>query len=668
MGKPNYGTYGTYVKTDSTGTQEFRYIYNAGGTAMSSSMVIVSAPSATRQAHPRSDGTNAYTQSVDHCYIICDAPNNANIAGVAIQRIPSKECGWIQTDGYCDSVNLSAGDYSVDTVFDAGTSVGAGGATMYGGPRKVGLGRLAATWSPTHMTVSACPVFLETGFGAHWIGNISAGSEGASHYISGGLTVYGAFGVTGTLSADTLVAGSIISAYSTADLYVDDNVVIGGRTTLSSTDTDGDGLWVSAGVNVTRGVSAIDAILSENIMVTNNLSATGSISSEGLSANAWIDLGNAATAGALTVTGTGSVTGNLTADSVSATGSISSEGLSANAWLDVNGLFTVDNAGAVDADNLTLVTNLTADNISATGSISAYGLSASHWLDVGGDVTIGDHLIVNTISATGSISAEGLSANAWVNIGNAAAAGALTVTGTGVFTGNLTADTISATSTIYGDAISAAQLIKVGGTTTSWDVGIDESYGVVISGALGLSSEGIIATAAALSVGTDITVDNISATGSISAYGLSASHWADIATVVTMDKFGLSSGMYIKAEELIDGIKNLKIDNISATGSISSEGLSANTWIHAGNAAIAGRIMVEGSAAAADAAAAGTTFTDTQYAGVSGTVPAMPYPPFAHATVGVNGALNWWVAGSAQWVKIYIDQATWLVPAFCCSA
>ena len=65
-------------------------------------------------------------------------------------------------------------------------------------------------------------------------------------------------------------------------------------------------------------------------LIVKNISATGSISAEGLSANAWANIGNAATAGALTVTGTGNITGNLTADSISATSNLTVDNISAN--------------------------------------------------------------------------------------------------------------------------------------------------------------------------------------------------------------------------------------------------------------------------------------------------------------------------------------------------
>jgi hypothetical protein len=132
--------------------------------------------------------------------------------------------------------------------------------------------------------------------------------------------------------------------------------------------------WINVTGNINcNTLSAYDSIRTSAAIASYVLSAynTGSLSVD-----------NDAVVGDIVVT-----------DKLSATGSLSAFGVSANNWLDVNTYFTVDNAGAVGADSVALVTNLTADNISATGSISTEGLSANSWIATT-DLSASDQLVI----------------------------------------------------------------------------------------------------------------------------------------------------------------------------------------------------------------------------------------------------------------------------------
>jgi len=90
----NYGTYGTYVKTDNTGTMEYRYVYNADAVAMSNNCVVIYAPSAASQSYTRVDGTSEIVYSVDRVFLTTSI-EDTNVAGVVVQRIPAR-APWVR--------------------------------------------------------------------------------------------------------------------------------------------------------------------------------------------------------------------------------------------------------------------------------------------------------------------------------------------------------------------------------------------------------------------------------------------------------------------------------------------------------------------------------------------------------------------------------------------
>ena len=281
-------------------------------------------------------------------------------------------------------------------------------------------------------------------------GNISitvAGTSNVTVFANTGAYVTGVLSVTGNATAANISTAGLISATGN---------ISGGNITTAGT--------ISATGNITSGnISVSGNVATGGILTNNYYYANGSPvdfqQAAGANGEIQFNLGDdfAASANLLfdsansifTVTGTSSVTGNVSAGNVNTGGLVSATG-------------NVTGGNLVTAGNVTATGNVTGGNIATAGLITASGnVTGANFVTAGlitatGNVTGGNLVTAGNVTATGNV----LSGNA--SITNLMSAGQITTAGN-----VLAGQQVSAAGNITAGNVSTAGLITATGNVTA---------------------------------------------------------------------------------------------------------------------------------------------------------------------------------------------------------
>ena len=235
--------------------------------------------------------------------------------------------------------------------------------------------------------------------------------------------------------------------------------------------------------------------------------------------------------GNLAVSGTSSLTGNITAGNIDATGKTVTAGTITDGTLSVN-------SGSIgSAVNGTFSGTVQAQDLTATATITG----------VTGNIT--------TVNAT------------TVNSTSAALTGALTVGTTAGVTGNLTAGNIStATATITTGAITTVNATTLNGTNAALTGNITAGGTVGVTGNL---TAGNISTATATITTGDITTVNatdINASGTIDSTSTDASTTTATGAIITAGGIGIAGNINVGGAK--SQFTNTTVSTSSTTGAV----------------------------------------------------------------------------------------------------
>jgi hypothetical protein len=422
--------------------------------------------------------------------------------------------------------------------------------------------------------------------------------------VGGVLTVVGTSSFVGTISVGDLDAATIDT---TGDVNIGGNLTVTGTTTLNdtldvnaSTDFSGN-VVLSDSANFT--MKTIPQILGGITVTPTKFTIDGST-------------GNTATEGTLSVVGTSSFTGDMTAGDISANdidantvGTISDVTVGGNLSVTGTSTFTGD-VGAVNvniSNDLTVTGDVSVTGTSSfTGDMTAGNIDAST-LDTTGDVSIGGDLTVTGTSSftgdmtAGNIDASTLDTTGDVSVGgNTSLTGTLAVTGTSSFTGDMTAGNIDAsTLDTTGDVSIGGDLSVTGTSSFTGDMTagnidastLDTTGDVSVGGNTSLT--GTLAVTGTSSFTGDMTAGNIDAstldtTGDVSVGG-------NTSLTGTLAVTGTSSFTGDMTAGNIDASTLDTTDDVSVGGDLTVTGTFGVTGnFTAGNITATGNVLVQG--------------------------------------------------------------------------
>jgi hypothetical protein len=257
-------------------------------------------------------------------------------------------------------------------------------------------------------------------------------------------------GTTALTFTQNYMANSISSGNSNVVVNSNANVTISSAGTANVLTISSTGIVVSGTESVTGNITSGNTLTDGLITATGNITGGNLITAGVVTATANITGGNLRTAGAITATGNIQGGNIITAGLVSATGNVTGNYILGNGAL-LTGVITSSANINNGTSNVTVVSsggNVTV-GIGGTGNVAVFattGLTVSGVISASGNVTGGNLLTAGLISSTGTITSA-----ANITGGNITTAGLVTATGN-IRGGNmLTSGLMSATGVIVSN-------------------------------------------------------------------------------------------------------------------------------------------------------------------------------------------------------------------------
>ena len=423
--------------------------------------------------------------------------------------------------------------------------------------------------------------------------------------------------VTGTAQGLNLTSTGTLSA---AGITSSDHVTItGADKSLTASNISTSNLTVSNFHSITGTLSASN-IATSNLTVSNRLSG-GTISVSNIEATANLVVG-----GPVDITGTLSAGGSLTGPSLTVSGDVQGtsaslgaiDGSSLTVTGDVEG--TSASLGVIDGTSVVVTGTVQGLNLTSTGTLSAAGITSSDNVTISG----ADKTLTASNVASSNLTVSNRLSGGTISVSNVEATANLVVGGPANITGSISGGAIDGSSlTVTGDIQgTSASLGAIDGSslTVTGDVeGTSASLGAIDGSSLTVTGDvqGASASLGAID-GSSLTVTgdaqglNLTATGTLSAAGITSS---DNVTITGADKSLSASNV---------STSNLTVSNRLSGGTISVSNLEATANLVVGGPAdITGTLSAAGITSSAAVNVTGTISSSSTVTGtnlvVSGT-------------------------------------------------